>query len=183
MDKKTNLDLQKKNKIMSKLNYSLLILLSILTYSCSDDDYGSNNNSGSNDSTLSYDLTQANGSAVSGIAEFEELDNGDVQLTLSLNNVDAEADHPAHIHYNSVSEGGGIQVDLNNVEGSSGKSVTVFNQDIEGNSLSFFNISNLNSHINVHLNPDNLEVIAQGNIGSNVSSSDDDDNNNGGGGY
>lgn len=167
---------------MSKLNFTLLILLSIFVYSCSDDDYGSNNNSGSNDSTLSYDIDQVNGSAVSGKAEFKELEDGDIELTISLDNIVEDADHPAHIHYNSVSDGGDIQVDLNNVDGSSAKSVTVFNKDIEGNSLSFSDISNLDAHINVHLNPNDLEVIAQGNIGSNASSSSNDDGY-GGGGY
>ena len=160
---------------MTRLKLLVVFLLSIFIYSCSGDD------GGNEDANLTYELNQANDSGISGNAVFTELQNGDIQLRISLNNIEADADHPAHIHYNSVEQTGGIYVDLNNVKGATQESVTVFNEDIEGNDLNFDEISSLDAYINVHLNPDNLEVIAQGNIGSNIGSSSD--NNDGGGGY
>ena len=160
---------------MTRLKLSVILLISILIYSCSDDD------GGNNDANLTYELSQTNNSGVSGNAVFTELQNGDIQLTISLNNIEADANHPAHIHYNSAEQGGGIYVDLNNIKGATQESVTVFNEDIEGNALNFNDISNLDAHINVHQNPDNLDLIAKGDIGNNVSSSSD--NNDGGGSY
>ncbi|MDR9400135.1 MAG: CHRD domain-containing protein [Psychroflexus sp.] len=160
-----------------KLSYFTPIVFVLLLFSsCSDDDNSSQN------TELTYDLVQNNSSNVSGSATFRELENGDVELVLTLNNIENDADHPAHIHYNSISEGGDVFVDLNNVQGNTSQSITTFNEDIEGNLLEFSDISFLDAHINVHQSPNNLDVIAQGNIGSNVDSSSNNDNG-GSGGY
>jgi hypothetical protein len=160
-----------------KLSYFTPIVFVLLLFSsCSDDDNSSQN------TELTYDLVQNNSSNVSGSATFRESENGDVELVLTLNNIENDADHPAHIHYNSISEGGDVFVDLNNVQGNTSQSITTFNEDIEGNLLEFSDISFLDAHINVHQSPNNLDVIAQGNIGSNVDSSSNNDNG-GSGGY
>lgn len=152
---------------------SVLFALCLIS-SCSnyDDDGGYENSNKS----LSYNLNQVNSSGISGNAKFIELENGNIQLTLNLNNLEARANHPAHIHYNSAAETGDVYVALKNVSGSTSKSVTVFSKDIEGNTIRYNNLSNLDAHINVHESPDNLKVISQGNIGKNTGSS-------GGGGY
>jgi hypothetical protein len=160
-----------------KLSYFTPIVFVLLLFSsCSDDDNSSQK------TELTYDLVQNNSSNVSGSATFRESENGDVELVLTLNNIENDADHPAHIHYNSISEGGDVFVDLNNVQGNTSQSITTFNEDIEGNLLEFSDISFLDAHINVHQSPNNLDVIAQGNIGSNVDSSSNNDNG-GSGGY
>ena len=161
---------------MRFLYLTQIVFVLLLFSSCSDDDNSSQN------TELTYDLVQNNSSSVSGSATFRELENGNVELVLTLNNIENDAEHPAHIHYNSVSDGGDIMVDLNNVQGNTSQSITTFNEDIEGNTLEFNDISSLDAHINVHESPDNLDVIAQGNIGSNVDSSSNDDNG-GSGGY
>ncbi|MFN2262411.1 MAG: hypothetical protein ABR595_10135 [Psychroflexus sp.] len=160
---------------MKKLKIVAILLVAIQISSCNgydDDGYVNSDNK-----SLSYNLNQVNSSGISGNARFIELENGDIQLKLTLNNLEAEANHPAHIHYNSADESGDVYVALENVSGSTNKSITVFNQDIEGNPLNYNNLSTLDAHINVHLSPEDLQVIAQGNIGNNASSSG------GGGGY
>jgi hypothetical protein len=160
---------------MRQLFLTQIVVVLLLLSSCSDDDNSSQN------TEITYDLVQNNSSNVSGNATFREIENGDVELVITLNNVENDADHPAHIHYNSVNEGGDIYVDLNNVQGNTSQSITRFNEDIEGIPLDFNDITSLDAHINVHQSPDNLDVIAQGEIGINAGSSSND--NGGSGGY
>lgn len=116
-----------------------------------------------------YALNELGGSGVSGIARFEKRKNGKAQITLDLDGTSAGGDHPAHIHANNAATGGGIVLDLKNVNGSTGKSVTSANALKDGTAVTYDALLNYNGHINVHLSPTQLATrIAQGNIGSNV---------------
>jgi hypothetical protein len=78
-------------------------------------------------------------------------------------------DHPAHIHSNNAATGGGIVLDLKNVNGATGMSVTSANALRDGTAMTYDQLIAYNGHINVHLSPTNLATrIAQGDIGSNA---------------
>jgi predicted aconitase with swiveling domain len=116
-----------------------------------------------------YALAELDGSGVSGIALFEKRKNGKTQITLNLTGTVAGGDHPAHIHANDAATGGGIVLDLNNVNGATGKSVTSANAMRDGTPVTYDELLVYNGHINVHLSPAQLATrIAQGNIGSNA---------------
>lgn len=116
-----------------------------------------------------YTLNELNGSGVSGTAVFEKRKNGKAQITLSLQGTVDGGDHPAHIHANDAATGGGIVLDLENVIGATGKSVTSADTLRDATAITYDQLINYNGHINVHESPTNLGTrIAQGNIGSNV---------------
>lgn len=116
-----------------------------------------------------YPISELNASGVSGTGVFEKRKNGKAQVTLALDGTVDGGDHPAHIHANDVSTGGGIVVDLENVNGATGKSVTSVNATRDGTAITYDELIVYNGHINVHESPTNLGTrIANGNIGSNA---------------
>jgi len=117
-----------------------------------------------------YTLNEVSSSGVSGTATFAKRKNGKTEITLSLQGTTAGGDHPAHIHANSVASGtGGIVLDLKNVNGGTGKSVTSANALNDATPITYDQLLGYNGHINVHLSATNLgTLIAQGDIGSNA---------------
>lgn len=116
-----------------------------------------------------YPLAELGGSGVSGTATFAKRKSGTAQITLALTGTTAGGDHPAHIHANDAATGGGIVIDLNNVDGATGKSVTSVDALNDGTAISYDELISFNGHINVHESATNLATkIAQGNIGSNA---------------
>jgi hypothetical protein len=116
-----------------------------------------------------YNLNEVGGSGVSGTATFAERKNGKTQITLALTGTTAGGDHPAHIHANNAATGGGIVLDLKNVSGATGKSVTSANALKDGTAITYAQLVTYNGYINVHLSSTELgTLIAQGDIGSNV---------------
>lgn len=116
-----------------------------------------------------YALAEVEGSGVSGTATFAKRKNGKTQITLLLTGTVAGGDHPAHIHANDMATGGGIVLDLENVDGATGKSVTSANALNDGTAITYDELINFNGHINVHQSPTVLGTrIARGNIGANA---------------
>jgi hypothetical protein len=116
-----------------------------------------------------YTLNEVSGSGVSGTATFAKRKNNKTLITLSLSGTTAGGDHPAHIHTNNAATGGTIALDLKNVSGGSGKSVTSANALKNGTAITYDELIAYNGHINVHLSPAELGTrVSQGNIGSNA---------------
>lgn len=116
-----------------------------------------------------YALSEQSASGVSGTATFAKRKNGKTQITLALTGTTDGGDHPAHIHANNAATGGSIVLDLENVIGATGKSVTSAHMLKDGTAITYDELINYNGHINVHLSPTQLGTrIAQGNIGSNA---------------
>ena len=116
-----------------------------------------------------YPLAALADSGVSGTATFAERNNGFSQVTLAVTGTLPDGDHPAHVHFNSAKEGGGIAISLTNVDGATGISKT----NVEGldNNLgiTYEDLIAFDGYINVHLSTEALNVIvSQGNVGSNV---------------
>lgn len=116
-----------------------------------------------------YTLNEVGGSGVSGTATFAKRQNGKTQITLALTGTTAGGDHPAHIHANDAATGGGIVVDLENVNGATGLSVTTVRTRNDESEITYDELIDFNGHINVHESPTNLGTrIAQGDIGMNA---------------
>ncbi|MBL7473872.1 CHRD domain-containing protein [Robertkochia sediminum] len=149
------------------------LFFTLLFLSCSSDDDGGSGNPGDGDPTevnsTTYNLNEVAASGVSGTARFVELSDGSVTIELDLNGTPADGQHPAHIHFNTAAEGGGIAVTLGTVDGSTGEStinVTTFD---DGSALSYADLIDYNGYINVHLSSEELStIVAQGDIGQNV---------------
>lgn len=84
-----------------------------------------------------------------------ELDGGITDTTLA---------HPAHIHANSASEGGGIEIYLTPIDGSGGGGTSA--RLVE---RPFDELANFDGHVNVHQSVANLgTIVAQGDVGANA---------------
>lgn len=114
-----------------------------------------------------YDLGSVGGSSVSGTATFKEMNDNSITVELDLDGTPDGGEHPAHIHFNSVVETGGIARSLTSVDGSTGKSSTNFSALDDSSSISYDDLLDYDGHINVHLSSDDLTVVAQGDVGGN----------------
>ncbi len=115
-----------------------------------------------------YDLVEKDVVGISGTATFSQRINGEALALISLVNTPVDGSHPAHIHANSVAEGGGIIFSFNDIDGTSGMSKTNVAALDDGTALTYDEILTIDGYINVHLAIDQLPtIVAQGNIGSN----------------
>lgn len=114
-----------------------------------------------------YALRAENNSEVSGEVVFKERKDNTTLGVIDVDGTSQDGNHPAHIHNNSASEGGGIAVSFNSVDGASGISRTQIEETDAGNSLTYNDILDIDGYVNVHLSSSDLTVVSQGNIGSN----------------
>ena len=120
---------------------------------------------------ISYDLeAQSNdGAAPSGVGGTVTFWRAGPDSTLVTLDLDEDAtvpsvSHPAHIHENSASEGGGIKYYLSAVNGSSPNGTSARKIGVPIDQLADFD-----GHVNVHQSPANMgTVVAQGNVGANA---------------
>lgn len=118
--------------------------------------------------SIMYDLGEKDVQGISGSVTFYERKSGEALAMLNVMNTPAGGVHPAHIHNNSVAEGGGIAFSFNPVNGDTGMSLTHVAQLDDGTSFGYDTIESFDGYINVHLSAGNLAtIVAQGNIGSN----------------
>jgi len=118
--------------------------------------------------SVEYTMQARGGSSVTGTVTFQEIQGGATQITMELSGTPEGGDHPAHIHFNSAAEGGDIAISLTNVNGTDGRSLTVVEQDNDGNVVTYDELLNYDGYINVHLSPQDLTVVSQTDIGANA---------------
>ncbi len=146
----------------------LMLFMSALIFtSCSDDDNNSANVNPDLESKT-YELFELSNSGVSGSATFTNQTDGSVKVTLDVSGTPQDGMHPAHIHFNTAAEGGGIAVGLNAVDGATGMSETFVTETEDGDPLNYQALLNFDGYINIHLSAEDLAtVVAQGDIGQN----------------
>jgi len=148
----------------------MLLPLALVLSGCDSDDGMTGTTPPSVGDQVSYDLSAQNNSGVTGTVTFWRAGPDTTLVTLDLDPsaTNSNVSHPAHIHLNSVSEGGGIEYYLSAVNGSSPNGTTARKIGVPIEDLATFD-----GHVNVHASPANLEtVVAQGNIGANAEGTD-----------
>ena len=130
--------------------------------------YGDDNPDPINLESKTYDLGSVAVPDISGSATFTDNEDGSVTIDLTLQNTPAGGQHPAHIHFNTAVEGGGIALTLGVVDGDTGESsITVTALD-DGTPVTYEELLEFDGYINVHLSIDELAtLVAQGDIGQN----------------
>ena len=120
-----------------------------------------------------FTLNAVDNPSISGTAKLEELEDGTSKLTLDLNGTSSGNMHPAHIHFNTAAEGGGIAVSLSAVDGAKGMSETVISALDDGTAITYNQLLNFDGYINVHQSVSDLAtLVAQGDIGQNALTGD-----------
>ena len=147
----------------------LLFVTSIFFYSCNDDDDDMDDILLGTGKIVTYDLKTKDVDGISGTATFAEVADGSVNINLLLSGTPDDGTHPAHIHFNSASEGGEIALTLSPVDGKSGYSTINVTELDDGTPITYGDLLNFDGYINVHLSDNDLgTIVAQGDIGQNI---------------
>ncbi|MEN7549356.1 CHRD domain-containing protein [Rapidithrix thailandica] len=161
----------RKMKKIRTLNHWLAVVLSftlMMCISCDDDDDDGPGTPQPTGNSETYQLGAVSNPGITGTVKFEELDNGNIRVTINLNNTTSGGSHPSHIHFNSAAESGTIAISLTNVDGATGSSVTEVNEMDNGTAINYNELINFDGYVNVHLSASDLDIlIAQGDIGGN----------------
>jgi hypothetical protein len=141
-------------------------MLTVFIAGCKDED--DNVGPGLTGQSKMYTLNSVSDPAISGTVNFAERSDNSTLVTINLNGTTAGNTHVSHIHENSAAETGGILIDLNAIDGASGKSETVVGKLNSGTAITYSELLALNGYINVHNSAIDLAtLIAQGDIGEN----------------
>jgi hypothetical protein len=153
---------------MKKLNTLLLAMVLITVVGCSNDDDDVIMSPLPSGNTITYDLSTKDVAGISGTATFVENTDASVTINLDIAGTPSGGSHPAHIHFNTAAEGGGIALSLAPVDGDSGQSEITVSALDDGTSISYAELIAFDGYINVHLSADELgTIVAQGDIGQN----------------
>jgi len=106
---------------------------------------------------------------ISGTATFRmNQDNSATVILELMNTTNLSEPMPAHIHFNTAAEGGGIAASLTPVDPATGTSVTQIDALDDGTSITYTELLNFDGYINVHESMNNLATLyGQGDIGQN----------------
>ena len=145
-----------------------LILPVLVLTNCSSDDDGNIIFNPPVETSKTYQLGSVADPSISGTAKFIKNSDNSTTVELQLTGTPAGGMHPAHIHYNTAAESGGIAVTLGTVDGDTGFSNETFSTLDDGMSITYDELLNFDGYINVHLSDTELTtIVAQGDIGQN----------------
>ena len=152
---------------MKILKTTLLALPLLFAIGC-DDDEGMNEPMITPVASKTYVLNAVSNPSISGDATVIKNSDNTITVELDLDGTPSGGSHPAHIHFNTAAEGGGIAVSLTAVDGSTGMSSTTFTTLDDGTSISYEQLLDFDGYINVHASANDLStLVAQGDIGQN----------------
>ncbi|MDH5609732.1 MAG: hypothetical protein OEY56_09630 [Cyclobacteriaceae bacterium] len=118
-----------------------------------------------------YLLHRAGYYPVRGDVVFTELEPGKLEVVITLENTEEKYDFPAHLHFGSINEVGELAFKLEDVVGTTGKSVTILDQVplSTGEILTYDLLRQMNGSIKIHLADGMFSniVLSYGNIGIN----------------
>ncbi len=110
-----------------------------------------------------------NGGSETAILTMAERISGTTLITISLTGGGDQQSHPAHIHENTVIEGGSIIVTLNNLDENTGISQTDIDSYDDGTGISYAGLIAIDGHLKVHKSEsDFATIIASGDVGQNT---------------
>lgn len=115
-----------------------------------------------------YELNSISDPSVTGYARFVKNENQSVTIELNLSGLLVDQMHPAHIHYNTAAETGGVALTLGTVNSNTGRSEVTITELDDGTPITYEELLDFDGYINVHLSNTNLDIlVAQVDIGQN----------------
>lgn len=120
--------------------------------------------------SAAYDLTSTDEATdVNGTVTFNQRKNGNTLVSIDVDNTVAGMMHPAHIHEGKVGDNGAIAFPLNDIDGTTGMSMTSIRANAAGTEVSYDELLNFAGYLNVHMSAADLgTVVATGNTGASV---------------
>ncbi|MGO4918545.1 hypothetical protein [Maribacter spongiicola] len=119
--------------------------------------------------TKSYELLNTNLSDLTGQVTFTENTNGSTTITVNLNNTVNGINNAVRIRNNTANIGGGIAVNLNDVNGNTGISETTISRLDNGEVLSYEEFSEFSGYLSIEGKDNNTgEFYAYADLGPNV---------------
>ncbi|WP_323832064.1 CHRD domain-containing protein [Algoriphagus sp. D3-2-R+10] len=116
-----------------------------------------------------FNLASVSNPGISGTAQFIENDDNTTNIILALSGAPAGGMYPAHIHFNTAAEGGGIAITLGTVMGGTGTSSIIVSELDDGTPITYSQLMDYDGYINVHASASDLgTIVAQGDIGQNA---------------
>ena len=146
---------------------SIIVLLATLTFSCIED-----RSVKPESLELTYLLQRTGYEPVDGDVVFSEVEPGVIKVEITLENTDERYDFPAHLHFGTIKEVGQLAKRLNDVDGATGKSVTILDHETltTNEVITLGLIDQINGSVKIHLTDEGIfknKVLAFGNIGAN----------------
>lgn len=119
--------------------------------------------------TVEYEMKGYSGFETAGIARISERQNGTSLIEMELADTEPGVLHPSHFHINSVAELGGIIINLNNVNGTTGIGKSQVDHFNSGEEISYSELIEIDGHLVVHKSPAELATrISMADVGVNV---------------
>ncbi len=116
-----------------------------------------------------YTLNPVVDDRIQGTVTFTRRTDNAVIITIQLTGTAAGSSHPAFLHSNTAAEGGPVVLDLEDIDGVTGKSETVVTAFNDNSPLTYEGIISFSGYIDVHVSSGNLEtIIALGDVGQNA---------------
>lgn len=119
----------------------------------------------------SYFLHRAGYEPVSGEVTFTELGPGKVEVAVNLKNTEPGYQFPAHLHFGTINEVGELAFQLRDVDGATGRSVTVLDQAelSNGDIFTYDHLETMNGSVKIHMSAELFKhvVLCYGNVGAN----------------
>ena len=144
---------------------ALLVLPLVVITSCKNDDEGS---STPIEVSKTYALGSVTNPSISGTAKFIKNTDNSTTVELQLTGTTSGGMHPAHIHFNTAAESGGVAVTLGTVDGDTGFSSVTFSALNDATTVTYEDLLDFDGYINVHASATDLgTLVAQGDIGKN----------------
>lgn len=157
-----------KFKKTMKLILPMIMGVMLITSCSSDDDSGTLPPIVDSGDSTTYQLNSVSDPSISGTATVIDNNDNTITVELDLQNTPSGGMHPAHIHFNTATEGGDIAITLGTVDGSTGMSSVTFSALDDGTSITYEELLDFDGYINVHVSADDLgTLVAQGDIGQN----------------
>lgn len=146
------------SKFLSSMMMLVLAVSMFMTSSCKKDD--------PIPESYVYNLQVRDQLGITGTVTFTKKSATVTTITLKVNGASAK-NHPAHIHANSIAQGGPIVLSLNDVD-AAGNSVTDVTRLDDNTAITYEQLINYDGYVNVHESATELGIIvAQADIGSN----------------
>ena len=110
-----------------------------------------------------FTISEFGDSGISGKVVLEEYEDESTKVTIELSGTSDGNSYPAHFHGGTAIDSKGIEILLNNVDGSTGKSETDVKSLTGGDNITYTELIEYDGSINIHKSDSELEtIVAQG---------------------